>query len=438
MPHLLFIPIIISFIGENLLAVFERLQFTGFLGSHIGVMTLVLPAVMSLSFLPTMKRLVPAMGLGFVALATCLILLGVIMAKEWSSRPEELPEFKLPKLPMAACAILYTYEGICLVLPVESSMKEPKHFKKVFVSSMFVCAVALAAFATICVVTFGEVTSGSVTAFLVEAYEDDPSITWLLMGANTAISFSVLLTYPIQLFPALELIGKSSFAQWIGGYDRSVEIDENSLSGFDPLPVLPEHEVAEDSLPSEHDYDAGSIVDTDRVVAAEEQDDEKSALSQRIVDMLPKMIMDGDSIRLRAFLVIMTYVVASVIPNVQALISLVGALAGSSTALLIPPMLELSYFSTLDDHHLRKVQVAERSQGNQIPRSAQSNSTEPDGLFRPPSNSRPANIALSSLGGRYWASKLKCYILLLLGVMFSAIGTFASIRDIVNIYSEES
>ena len=46
-------------------------------------------------------------------------LLGLIMEKEWEYRPEELPTLQPPRMPLAACAILYSYEGICLVLPVE-------------------------------------------------------------------------------------------------------------------------------------------------------------------------------------------------------------------------------------------------------------------------------------------------------------------------------
>ena len=58
--------------------------------------------------------------------------------------------------------------------------------------------------------------------------------------------------------------------------------------------------------------------------------------------------MPGDSPLLRASLVLLTYLVAVVVPNVQSLISLAGALAGSSTALLIPPALELAYLRHLE------------------------------------------------------------------------------------------
>lgn len=317
--------VFISFIGENLLAVLDRMNLTGFIDTHVGVMTLCLPCVLSLSFLPSMKSLAPVMALGTLLLGFCVALLGLIMAKEWEFRPDELPTFEPPKMPLAACAILYSYEGICLILPIESSMKEPQHFQKVFVCTMTLVATILACFATICVICFGNVTNGSITAFLLEAYRDDPSVSFYLMAANTAVSFSVLLSYPLQLFPALELIGNTKFARWIGCLEDQLEADDDDdLSGFEPLPALPEDEVADlDSLPSEHHYgqeenDNDKSGDDDK---DDNEEDAKSVKSQStlrsVTTLLPRMIMPGDSMGLRAFLVLMTYLVAVAVPNVS-------------------------------------------------------------------------------------------------------------------------
>jgi proton-coupled amino acid transporter len=74
---------------------------------------------------------------------------------------------------------------------------------------MTVVAITYAVVPSLCVLAFGAVTNGSVTAFLLQAFHDDDSMTAWLMIANTAVSISVLLTYPLQLFPALEVIGPS-------------------------------------------------------------------------------------------------------------------------------------------------------------------------------------------------------------------------------------
>jgi proton-coupled amino acid transporter len=112
----------LSFIGENLLAVFERLNVAEVFDSHIVVLTLALPAVLSLSFLPSLKSLAPVMAAGTVLMLIGFGALGAIGVLEWSDRPAETPGLYIPQAPLAVCAILYSYEGICLVLPVESAI----------------------------------------------------------------------------------------------------------------------------------------------------------------------------------------------------------------------------------------------------------------------------------------------------------------------------
>lgn len=315
-------------------------------------------------------------------------------------------------------------------------MKEPKHFKKVFVGTMSLVATVLAAFATINVYVFGNVTNGSITAFLLEAYRDDPSVTFYLMAANTAVSFSVLLSYPLQLFPALELIGNTKFARWLGGLDSLEEEDEDEdLSGFEPLPPLPEHDVAEvDSLPSEHQYG----MDSDGEAGDDDNDDDdaKSLISFSTMTsaILPKMIMEGDSAQLRAFLVVGTYLVAVVVPNVQALISLVGALAGSSTALLIPPILELAWIQTLEEHRTTNTTTVKNTDDGPTGIVSINANTPPGSPFRDRRLNHTTKAPFVWFGGKYWFSKLKCYFLFLMGLIFAAIGTYASIIDIVRIY----
>jgi len=50
-----------SFIGENLLAVLQKLGRTGLVSTHVAVITVALPFVMALSFLPNLKSLAPVM-----------------------------------------------------------------------------------------------------------------------------------------------------------------------------------------------------------------------------------------------------------------------------------------------------------------------------------------------------------------------------------------
>jgi len=380
--------VFLSFIGENLLAV---LEFLGFSTNHVAVISMALPAVVALSFLPNLKTLAPVMMAASIFILVGFGVIGIILHQEWDNRPQEHPHMNLPQVPLALCAILYSYEGICLILPVETAMKEPKYFEPVFWTSMTLVGFIFASFGGICVYVFGNVTSGSITAFLLQAYGDNESILWWIMVANAAVSLSILFTYPLQMFPALELVGP-----WLQQKLRKGDVaNEKDLAGFDPLPPLFEHQATTEFevMTGEHDYNAEA--------AEEDSEDEvKSTFSRMTASIFPTFTMPGDSPLMRVSLVFLTYLVAVVVPNVQSLISLAGALAGSSTALLIPPILELAY--------LRYLERDEDNKTSGIPRD------------------------------KWMFERIKCYLLLFFGLIFCVIGTFASLRDIIRIYEGES
>jgi proton-coupled amino acid transporter len=385
-----------SFVGENLLAVF---RYFGSNVSHVGVMTIFLPVILALSFIPSLKTLAPVMASGLYLLLFAFFGIGVIIGSEWQGRPDHTPELNPPQVPLAVCAILYSMEGINLVLPLESAMKEPHHFKRVFVMSMAVNALILASLASICVLTFGEVTNGSVTAFLLEAYQEDESIIFWLMMANTAVSLSVLVTYPLQMYPALELLAP----WWNSWWFRIKSEDNEDLSGFEQTP----EDSTDSETPMEQEHEYGNEVEE-----LEEDEIAGSSISYRgsmintMRSRIPKLTIPGDSFQLRATLVFTTYLIAVVVPNVQVLISLVGAMAGSSTALLIPSLLELGWIRHME--------------------------MEADRVYRDENEDTPPP---TNLFGIWWFEKLKCYVLLGLGLVIFFIGSTAALSDIVRIYT---
>jgi amino acid permease len=396
--------VFLSFIGENVHAVLDFCGIT--ILSRLQVLSLALPPVLLLCFLPTLRHLAPVM-----VAATMLILFGFICLAsvgyiEWDDRPLHTPSLQWTKAPLALCAILYSFEGICLVLPVESAMKEPRDFQKAFVWSMASVACILAVVAGLSVVAFGYVSNGSITAFLLQEYGDDKSHTFYLMLVNTAVSVSILLTYPLQLFPAVELMAPI-MAKYVHGVDDDDELD---LVSFDPLPPIDEHDVMSvGSLPSHHDYNNNGTdgVENDESVNVSFQVRDRWSVLRRL---MPQMILPGDSLLLRALLVLSTYAVASLVPNVENLISLAGALAGSSTALLIPPILELAWIKQL-----------------------QKGDAGPSPVLVD-ANDSASWILASGRDDKFLFEKIKSWILLILGAIFACIGTYASISDIVRLY----
>jgi proton-coupled amino acid transporter len=196
--------VFLSFIGENLGAAIRH--SIGDM-SHTLVITLVLPAAIGLTCLPNLKVLVPVMTLATLALFAGFAVLSVLVVQQWPDRPQPYPTEiqQWGNVPLAICAVLYSFEGVCLILPIETSMADSKQFAKVFCSAMAASAVIFALVGALCVMAFGPISSGSITAFLLEQAEGgDLEVLYM---ANTLVSVAVLLTYPLQLFPSYELVG---------------------------------------------------------------------------------------------------------------------------------------------------------------------------------------------------------------------------------------
>lgn len=103
-------------------------------------------------------------------------------------------------------------------------------------------------------------------------------------------------------------------------------------------------------------------------------------------------------------------------------------MAGSSTALLIPPILELAWIQTLEEHRSHK------TNNNTADQDVDSATvlTQPGLSFV---GRRLQKDPYVWFGGKYWASKIKCYFLFVGGCVFAVIGTYASLMDIIHIYT---
>jgi Transmembrane amino acid transporter protein len=458
--------VFLSFTATNLQAVLFHRHPNATL-PHVLLLTACLPLLLALVSLPNLSALAPVTAAGTLLLTLGLFvifLVGILVAtgsdastestslllqNTTNTTPTTAPSSSWLDIPLALCAILYSFEGINLILPICGAMATTTHplrsrrssdppdglvlealtelsnddrqlpdapspsFGTVFAGAMVTVTAVFCGVATYCVAVFGTVSSGSITAFLLQQYQDEATLRHFLYLANTAVTLSVFVTYPLQLFPCLDAL-----EPWLKDYSvaNAVELPTETLASTVTRTETPPAARRQECYGTRF---AAAAPDCWRPACDDDDDDEKdtemtrttlalslspapsttSSVSSRhsssaslpqLATTLPSRGTTPPPPRHVLYrLVLLTYILAVAIPNVQSLISLAGALAGSSTALLIPPILEL--------------------------------------------------YALQKDASSSWARtgrQVRAYLYLVLGAIFLVIGTGASLVDIVKVYTK--
>jgi hypothetical protein len=69
------------------MAVLDYYGYEGRLAMHSGIMTVILPPILALSLIPSLKLLAPVMAAGTGFLAIGFVTIGFIVVQEWDARP---------------------------------------------------------------------------------------------------------------------------------------------------------------------------------------------------------------------------------------------------------------------------------------------------------------------------------------------------------------
>ncbi|XP_058790606.1 proton-coupled amino acid transporter 1 isoform X2 [Phymastichus coffea] len=166
-------------------------------------MAIVLVPIMFSTWIRNLKFLVP-----LSSLANFLIIAGYaatiyIMCHDLPAISERRYVADWNKLPLFFGTVIYSFEGITLVLPLKNEMKKPRNFDKplgvlnvgmVIVGMMFVVLGFLA------YLKYGDDIQGSVTLNL------EPKADTLPQCIKLAISLSILLTYALQFYVPIAIM----------------------------------------------------------------------------------------------------------------------------------------------------------------------------------------------------------------------------------------
>ncbi|KEY65709.1 hypothetical protein S7711_07535 [Stachybotrys chartarum IBT 7711] len=118
---------------------------------------------------------------------------------------------------------IFTFEGIGLILPIQSSMKKPEHFGGLLYLVMFLITVIFTSIGALCYATFGEDTK-------IQVISNFPQDSGLVNGVQFLYSMAVLAGEPVQLFPAIRIIETSFFGERATGKkSAAIKWQKNAL-----------------------------------------------------------------------------------------------------------------------------------------------------------------------------------------------------------------
>ncbi|OAG20661.1 hypothetical protein CC77DRAFT_1020331 [Alternaria alternata] len=196
----------------------EPLSTNALIGIQIAVL-------IPMSFIRNISKLGPA-----ALLADVFILIGLTyiywydiswIAKMGGFHPS-IELFNPRDFTMTIGSAIFTFEGIGLILPIQSSMKEPEHFSKLLYLVMLIITVIFTSVGVLCYGTFGENVS-------VEVITNFPQSSKLVNAVQFLYSMAVLVGTPVQLFPAMRNIELKIFGRASGKQSNMTKWKKNAF-----------------------------------------------------------------------------------------------------------------------------------------------------------------------------------------------------------------
>eukprot|EP00756_Hemistasia_phaeocysticola_P012230 Hpha_TRINITY_DN15179_c0_g3::TRINITY_DN15179_c0_g3_i1::g.126675::m.126675/K14209/SLC36A, PAT; solute carrier family 36 (proton-coupled amino acid transporter) len=171
-------------------------------GERLWMGLLVIPAT-ALSFLPNMKRLVPAAI--FATIVTVIALFTVYSYSIGNLTHEGIDvavtSVTSPWLwPVAVGNTVSAFEGIGLVLPIENSMKNKEAFSGLLIKIFCFITALYVSFGLCGYLAFAALLNGGSSIIAVLPHE------FAANGVRLCMALAILLTYPLQFFPAIQVI----------------------------------------------------------------------------------------------------------------------------------------------------------------------------------------------------------------------------------------
>lgn len=202
----------IVFVAENLLTFFNAVTNDNSPFSSTGLIAMQLIILVPLAWIRNISKLGPV-----ALLADACILVGVsyiywFTTTSLSSRGLDptVVMFNPNQYTLTIGAAIFTFEGIGLILPIQSSMSDPAKFEPLLGVVMLLITVVFTSVGALCYATFGERTQ-------IEIINNFPQDSPLVNAVQLLYAVAVLVGTPVQLFPALRIIEGRIFGHMRSG-----------------------------------------------------------------------------------------------------------------------------------------------------------------------------------------------------------------------------
>ncbi|RYP66412.1 hypothetical protein DL771_007821 [Monosporascus sp. 5C6A] len=116
---------------------------------------------------------------------------------------------------------IFTFEGIGLIIPIQESMKTPSKFPKVMFYVMIIITVLFVTMGAFSYAAYGSKTE---TVVLLNLPQDDK----LVNGVQLLYSLAILLSTPLQIFPAIRIMENALFTK-SGKYNPYIKWQKNGF-----------------------------------------------------------------------------------------------------------------------------------------------------------------------------------------------------------------
>lgn len=169
--------------------------------------------------------------LGFTALiADLFIMLGLVYLYYFDAKTifdqgvADIKNFNSSGWTSFIGTAIFTFEGIGLILPIQESMKRPQQFPGVLALIMIIITVIFLSAGALSYAAYGSTTK---TVVLLNLPQDDK----LVNAAQLLYSLAILLSTPLQLFPAIRIMENEMFTR-SGKYNPRIKWEKNGFRFF--------------------------------------------------------------------------------------------------------------------------------------------------------------------------------------------------------------